>query len=543
MRCHDISCLIHAPWIPARDREGSVVERGVLDILRAAHDIVGVSGDLPTQTFALTRLLLAVLHAALRGPKDIDEWGELWHAEALPVDMIEAYLSRHHERFDLFHPETPFLQTAELRTAKDETFPLDRLIADVPNGVPFFATRRGELSLTYAEAARWLVHAQAFDPAGIKSGAVGDERVKNGKGYPIGIAWSGWLGGVLLEGKTLKQTLLLNLLAADSATPRDPEVDLPVWERPPLTVRDESGYAEQGRAPVGPVDLYTWPSRRIRLVADGGRVTRVIVANGNRLQPQNRMAFEPHTAWRRSTNQERQLKSSTPVYMPRAHDPDRAIWRGLESMLPATIGRQGPGPAERIAPGVLDWIGHLCIERVLPDDFPVTFRAVGMIYGSQSSVVEDVVHDTLDLVAVLTRRDAAALVETVASCVRAADNAALALGNLAGDLVAAAGGEGSGRRSRAREALYAEFDTAFREWLKDVGAGADLVDREITWHHTARQLTEDAAAELLRGVSPAVWEGRVVRQQVMTAAHADNRFRRSLRQALPHAFVDVTAPA
>ncbi|MGH3585378.1 MAG: type I-E CRISPR-associated protein Cse1/CasA, partial [Pseudonocardia sp.] len=421
-------------------------------------------------------------------------------------------------------------------------FPLDRLIADVPNGVPFFATRRGELSLTHAEAARWLVHVHAFDPSGIKSGAVGDERVKNGKGYPIGIAWSGWLGGVLVEGKSLKDTLLLNLIAAgDGTTPRDPDVDLPVWERPPLTVRDESGYPEQGREPTGPADLYTWPSRRIRLVADGDRVTGVIIANGNRLQPQNRMRFEPHTAWRRSPNQEKQLKSTSPVYMPRAHDPDRAIWRGLESLLPAAVARAGS--TERITPGVLDWVGHLCVERVLLDDFPMTFRAVGMVYGSQSSVVEDVVHDTLNLVAVLARHDATALVETVTSCVRAADSAALALGNLAGDLVAAAGGDGTGRRSRAREALYAEFDTAFRDWLTGVGPDADSVDMAITWHRTAHKLTENAAAELLRAVSPAVWEGRVVRQQVMTAAHAENRFRRSLRQALPHAYVDVAAPA
>jgi CRISPR system Cascade subunit CasA len=296
-----------------------------------------------------------------------------------------------------------------------------------------------------------------------------------------------------------------------------------------------------GREPKGPVDLYTWPSRRIRLVADGARVTGVVVANGNRLQPQNRMAVEPHTAWRRSANQEKQLKSAVPVYMPRAHDPDRAIWRGLESLLPAASARQGSGPAERIVPGVLDWLGHLCVERALPVDFPVTVRAVGMIYGSQSSVVEDVVHDSLDLVAALARQDAADVVEMVKACVRAADDAAFVLGNLAGDLVAAAGGDGAGPRRRARERLYAELDEAFREWLKPIRNDSDLVISEIAWHHAARRMTEAAAADLLRSVPPAAWEGRIVRQQVMTAAHADNKFRRSLKQALPHAY--ATAPA
>src|SRR5690606_21034958 len=146
--------------------------------------------------------------------------------------------------------------------------------------------------------------------------------------------------------------------------------------------------------------------RRIRLLAEGDRVTRVIIANGNRLQPHNRHRFEPHTAWRRSPNQEKQLKGTLPVYMPHPHDPDRAIWRGLESLLPAAAAPQSSGPAERVSPGVLGWLGHLCMNRALPRDFPVTIRAVGMIYGSQSSVVDDVVHDSLDLVAALARQDA-----------------------------------------------------------------------------------------------------------------------------------------
>ena len=185
---------------------------------------------------------MATLYGALGGPRDITEWELLWNAEKLPVAQIAPYLNRYRERFDLFHPETPFLQVAGLRTAKCETAELSKLISDVPNGAPMFTTRiGGDLSVPYAEAARWLVHCQAFDPSGIKAGAVGDDRVKGGKGYPIGVAWSGLLGGVLLEGRTLKETLLLNLIAADfDVCGRDPAVDLPVWERPPVTAAEEA---------------------------------------------------------------------------------------------------------------------------------------------------------------------------------------------------------------------------------------------------------------------------------------------------------------
>ena len=243
--------LAQEPWIPCREQDGTVTDLGVLHALRRAHALVGLSGDVPTQTFALTRLLLAVLHGALDGPRDLDEWEELWRQEELPVDRIASYLSEHRDRFDLFHPTSPFLQVADLRTAKGETSELSKLIADVPNGVPFFTTRQGgDLSLSYAEAARWLVHCHAYDSSGIKSGAEGDDRVKNGKGYPIGVAWSGLLGGVLLEGATLKQTLLLNLVAADFPVyPRDPQVDRPVWERAPVTAAAQT---PSGPAPPGP---------------------------------------------------------------------------------------------------------------------------------------------------------------------------------------------------------------------------------------------------------------------------------------------------
>lgn len=527
-------------WIPGRLPDGRVAEHGVRETLHAAHLLVGITGDLPTQTFALTRLLLAVLHGALRGPKDIDEWGELWRADRLPAGQIDDYLDRHQERFALFHPRTPFMQVADLTTPKGETSELSKLIADVPNGVPVFATRRGVLTLTFAEAARWLVHCHAFDSSGIKSGAVGDDRVKGGKGYPIGVAWSGLLGGVLLEGSTLKETLLLNLLAADSyVAPRDPAVDLPAWERAPSTAAEE---VPEGRPPTGPVDLYTWQSRRVRLVPEGGQVTRVLIANGERLTPQNRHMKEPHTAWRRSETQEKKLGEPL-VYMPREHDPDRSIWRGLQSLLPGASSRHADkGGSRWVAPGVLEWLDVLVGSELVAQDHLVRVRATGMVYGSNSSVVDDVVHDTLSLRASLARHDAVHLAAVVTSCVDVAEKVVRTVGNLAGDLVAATGGNGAGPRSRIIEQLYGRCDSPFREWLQDIGVETDLLAAQTRWHKTMRGFARDVADDLLRSVPPAAWAGHKVRGAVLTAAHAEARFRRDLRAAAPFAY-EPSAPA
>jgi CRISPR system Cascade subunit CasA len=535
--------LVHEPWLRVRDLRGRPDELGILRTLGLAYKLSGLSGDVPTQTFALTRLLLAVLHGALAGPRDDDEWAELWAAEKLPVAPVAEYLAARRGRFDLFHPETPFLQVAGLHTASGATTGTPTLIADVPNGRKFFTTRLGvDFSLTYAEAARWLVHCQAFDISGIKTGAVGDDRVKGGKGYPIGLAWGGLLGGVLLDGATLKETLLLNLMACNfSEYPRDPQIDRPVWERDPVTAAEE---VSGGRPPTGPVDIYTWQSRRIRLIPADGRVGDALICNGERLTPQNMHGVEPHTAWRRSEPQEKKLGRPL-VYMPREHDPDRAIWRGLQSLLPGTASRQKADAADAVSPGILDWLGHLSVEAMISDDHAVRVRAVGMIYGSNNSVTDDIVDDTLSLRAVLARQDAEQLAGVATSCVQAAEKAAWVLGNLAGDLAAAAGGDGRGPHSRARERVYAELDSPFRRWLAALRADSDTVAIQTDWHKTVRLLVQAAAEDLLSRVPPACWEGRTVRGRVLTAAHAAARFRRDLREALRFAYPahPLAAPA
>jgi CRISPR system Cascade subunit CasA len=208
---------------------------------RGSCELRTIACELATQTFAILRLALAVLHRATDGPPGQAAWQALWRDTRLPLTDIADYLDIVRDRFDLLHPRQPFYQVADLRPGKATAFGLERLIADVPNGLPFLTTRAGPglASIPPGEAARWLVHCQAFDPSGIKTGAVGDPRVKGGRGYPIGVACVGALGGVHLEGATLRETLLLNLLPVAPGWQRADNRDLPVWERPPQVAAEE----------------------------------------------------------------------------------------------------------------------------------------------------------------------------------------------------------------------------------------------------------------------------------------------------------------
>ncbi|WP_216215624.1 type I-E CRISPR-associated protein Cse1/CasA [Amycolatopsis aidingensis] len=535
--------LIDQPWLPARTTEGTAVELSLVEVFERAHRLANLSSDLPTQYFALIRTLLAVLHGALEGPRNLKDWEQLWDAEQLPHETIAAYLERHRERFGLFHPQTPFFQVADLSTEKGQTSELSKLVADVPNGRPFFTNRLDRrISLSFAEAARWLVHCHAFDPSGIKSGAIGDDRVKKGKGYPIGTGWSGRLGGILPEGRTLRETLLLNLIPRDFIlTKRAHDSDLPVWEYEQLgaTVRPDP-------AVRGPVDLYTWQSRRIRLVPENGKVTRVLICNGDPVKPQNRHQIEPHTRWRRSTAQEKR-RSEPVVYMPREHDPERAIWRGLESILPGTAGTQREEAAAGLTAGVLEWLSLLS-DDILDGDFPVQIRTIGMAYRNENSVTDEIMDDALSLRSALLRQDAIQLTGLAVGCVQAADEAARALGSLALNLAQAAGKAppkpGSpdpaslADRTRAVELAYAELDAPFRGWLSGLGPDSDPVEEQVAWHRTAREVVRAPARDLQQRAPATAWTGRRVNGYLVTAAHAALWFDRKLREALPQAFPD-----
>jgi hypothetical protein len=167
-------------------------------------------------------------------------------------------------------------------------------------------------TIGFAEAARWLVHCHAFDASGIKSGAKGDDRVKGARGYPIGPGCCGRYGGVYASGENLRETLLLNLIATETEYVRFKDEDRPVWEREPQTAAIERrpGHDDEwpsGR-PLGPLDLYTWQSRRVRFHFDEDGVTGALVCQGDKMHAANMQLVEPFTAWRRSPAQEKKLK-------------------------------------------------------------------------------------------------------------------------------------------------------------------------------------------------------------------------------------------
>ncbi|MFE5515316.1 type I-E CRISPR-associated protein Cse1/CasA [Streptomyces sp. NPDC056529] len=523
--------LTRQPWIGVLRCDGAQEELSLREVFAQAAGLRRLTGDLPTQEFALLRLLLAMAHDAFDGPRDIEHWARLWD-DPHCFDALSGYLDEHRGRFDLLDDQAPFFQTAGLRTEKNEVASLNRIVADVPNGEPFFSARLpGVGRLGFAEAARWVVHAHAYDTSGIKSGMVGDRRARGGKVYPLGVGWAGSLGGVFAEGRNLRETLLLNLVAADAVdfdTKGLP--DLPAWRR-------ELGPQGAERPPAGLRDLYTWQSRRLRLQADADGVTAVVLGYGDPLSARNMHTREPMTAWRRSPAQEK--KHGEPlVYLPREHAPERSAWRGLSSLVADREQNrpEGSGPPSHLRPGVLDWTARLVTRRKLKRGFLIKARIIGTVYGTQQSVVDEVVDDHLTMdVILLHEQDRDYAIQAI-DAVKDAELAVNALGDLATDLERAAGSENESPRLTARDRAFAELEGPYRAWLAHLGQVEDPFEQREAWKAQVHTILTRHGRQLVTEAGDGAWQGRLVSSKQgslwLNSALADKWFRARLRKNL-----------
>ena len=539
--------LLDEPWIPVRLVDGTITDVGLLELLRRTTDIADLACELPTQSIAIQRLILAIAYRVAT-PRDARDWARQWD-EGAPTEQMIEYLERWRDRFYLFGGRFPFMQVADLRTAKDAVSGLEKLIADVPNGEQFFTTRHGRAlaCIPPSEAARWLVHAQAYDPSGIRSGAVGDSQVKGGKGYPIGPAWCGHLGLVWLKGKDLDETLVLNLIPASTAALRgvDSSTDWGAcsWEdlEPENSVRGDYSLLDPAGTPkeLSIPRLLTWHSRRIRLVGDLSGVTGVVLAQGDKLAPQEMRLYEPQSLWRYSTPQSKKFK--TDVYMPRKFEAGRALWRNLPGTLPTVTTVQGVDkqPKQEFLPSATLSFHYQLDNASIQTTYPKVMRiqAVGVTYGPQESTFEDIYSDELTLSVAVMRVEREDLSAEIDRQVRLTEEVARDVGTLAANLARAAGesgdGAGDGARDRAKELFFSAVDTDFRTWLSQVDGHESARDAGRRWERALRQHATDIQAELVRGASSSAIIGRDTGRGYMNVGIAENYFRAALNKHLP----------
>ncbi|MFE4516442.1 type I-E CRISPR-associated protein Cse1/CasA [Kitasatospora sp. NPDC056783] len=533
--------LVDELWLTVCPGGGPPVQLGIVEALARSHELAGPVVEFSTQAPAVLRqVLLPVVAHAVGAPQTLREKGErLTQKDGFTkgeLDSLQTYLDEHRAKFDLFDPVAPFAQVAGLRTAKDETKGAAALVATAASGnnVPLFASRTDAdpLDLTPAQAAHWLVHAHCWDTAAIKTGVVGDDRVKAGKttGNPTGPL--GQFGIIVPIGRTLYETLLLNLPVTPPSV-----LGVPQWLRAP------HGPAWTSRAADGLLDLWTWQARRIRLIPhrdeDGRlRVARVVISAGDRLTPMPEQ--EPHTAWTFSAPAKKSA-SALPERRPRRHTQGKAAWRGLDALLAPT--RQSSDGFETSI--LLDEVSALREIGRLDAGFPLQAETFGMVYGTQYSVVEDVIHDAIPLPLLALHQDSEAH-QLLLDVAEQAEQLAQAVNNLSADLRRAAGTDPIpwDKGQRPGELLLHTLDPLVRRLLtgvRDAGTDEDILDRgRLAWEELAHRRARAAANQLLLAAPATTFQGRVLtpagkeaKPQTYRLGTAGANFRRRLDEILP----------
>ena len=494
--------LIDEPWIRVMDSNCNVREVSLKDAILNAHNYKSLSGELPTQDIAVMRLMLAVLHTVysradengnespLENDEDeaVDRWKALWKKGRFSEKAIGDYFETWHERFWLFHPERPFAQVAGLKEGTfNDAKKLNGEISQSANSKRLFSLYNGveKESLTYSQAARWLIYLNGYDDIALKKTNEGKEREKvSGKLPSAKRGWLGQLGLIYIIGNNLFETLMLNLIMVCNDVVQSTQE--PFWEINSFSTKERQVIP----IPDNLAELYTLPFRFILLERNNNSVTGCHNVVGYLFE--GSAYIEPMTIWKEEKNSKERI--------PKKHDPSKYMWSEFEYFFepkPSDTDYKKNQRAE-----VLNWY----IKTKDKSKKLIRIGVVSLVYDEKKTTslpVKNVYSDSLTMHSELLSELGAnwrAKIETeIDRCGKLANNIAL----LAQNLYVASGGSNSKKDKHYMEIpnvvksqLYYRFDMPFRKWLRSVDPES-VDEKQSKWQDTARRITEMYAQELV----------------------------------------------
>jgi len=355
--------------------------------------------------------------------------------------------------------------------------------------------------LSYAEAARWLVHIVGYDDCALKKSTAYKEmeRQTNKDSESPGEGWLGKLGVVYAEGSNLFETLMLNLVVLKNGEDEIWAKEKPIWEQDAFHVRER----EKVTPPDNQSELFTFTSRQVLLLREGNRVTGYYAVFGIYFDPGSDVE---QMTLRRGWNE----RNQDSPYKPRKHDLSRFIWQEYASLFVQS--------EKDYRPGIVRWIARLknIDDPLIERSKLIKFRTVGISYKStQKSSVEQIACDSLtfysDLLSELGASWQTRIVDEIERC----SQLAYEVGRLAIDISKAAGGDAD--PAPAKEQLYYRFDEPFRKWLYGLDPksnGADLQEKCLEWRENAQQIARKLGKEMIDGAGEIAFVGRYVLEKI-----------------------------
>lgn len=535
--------LLDEPWIIVKTKTNETKTWSILELFEHAHEAQELAGELPTQDIAIMRLLLAIMHGAFvtdeieTADDAIDLWTSMWEEKQFCFDEIKAYLEPYHDRFWLFHPTQPFYQSAHIKQNMDaykaakgkkvsseiKWKTVARLVGDLfqsDNAPRLFPVRTGEAQncLTYAEAARWLLHLNGFDDDSAKMPT------------PKGVGYLGQLGLIYAKGRNLFETLMLNFILVDERNEvfaDNEENSKAYWEKPVCeTIKRE---IPQPRAQK---DLLTMQSRRIFLHREQGMVTGYLLTMGDYFAKDASLLNEVMTVWKRDDTRD---------FAPRRHQLESQMWRDLSSL----FGMKIKNDDKARQPGIIHWLQLLedAAEAIRFDVELFHICVTGASYDLKGAgwQIVDYVQDDFTINASLLAKMNEIWIQEIIDVLEKTKKAINSFGYFVTDIA-----EGSGDSMQksnqiqkrelakfAQEDGYYHLDQSFRRWLLCINPKKDnLEERTVEWLHIAKQTLLQLAQEELDRCSETAIVGRVKDGTVQNAIKSFREFQYRIKKAL-----------
>ena len=370
-------------------------------------------------------------------------------------------------------------------------------------------------SMSYAQAARWLVFTQAYDDVALKP--------QGENSHSASVGWLGKLGLIYLLGDSLFETLMLNLVLINNSHVES--FQKPIWEK------DTICYDE--RVPIvfpdNLAELYTIQPRRIHLFRNEDEITHFHILAGDLVSSNN--AFEePMTAWK---NEKKPYLGFTPL----EHDSPKQMWREFSAL----YHKDGNECA-----GIISWYKNILLPAKVINKSRMTKTAIVALQYDKSSTHKFVnfYSDSLDMHSDLLSELGADWRNSIEIEISKCSELAGAIAYLAQNLYVASGGSNSKKDKHYTEIpdavksqLYFRLDLPFREWLRSIDPECydekNKYEKQKLWQITAKSIALSYAKELAAETNETAIIGHRADGKMYSVPRAMNTFRSSLNKIYP----------
>lgn len=560
--------LLEEDWIAVMtDHKGTVKEVSLLDLFNNAQNYVGLAGDMPTQDFAVLRVLLAILHTVFsrfdaegkpypyihldkryRQIEEVDEddyvdyeddlmltWETLWQNGEFP-SIVEEYLLKWKDRFYLFDETYPFYQVTEeeirshkikaLRGTNPTLTHLRKINREVSeSGKPKDKNRIISLfspksettkdTLSNSDLTRWMI---------LYQGIVGtaDKATYSEYEFTTSKGWLFSIGGISLEGKNLFESLLLNLVLLHSEEEHRFTKQKPCWEFSGLEVINKS-------LALQPIDnlseLYTNWSRALNILEDNNKDNSTIVQTVKlpEVNPQNQY-LETMTLWKYNA---RGVYKNTRT--PRKHDIKDYFWQSFGNIFIPSENEKNKRP------GIIDWLYQI---NYLFNNHKIIIRAYGMDFDTNPNSREpvDEYHDALNMneYVLMDVMEAGWVPRITNEVEKTKETIEITLGNFVREVKTIRSIEKNDFTNKILQEGYFSIDQPFREWLTSIEINEDKEEKVKEWRLELRDLMVAEADKLVETSGSRDYRGIINdrTEQFTNIAIAYNKFIYWLDQGL-----------